>query len=210
MQLAIVAAPLFTDGLVLQRVEARLRYIELVQHGKRKRQDHEVGDHVARTGGCLEGECVPPVRRFLDPGQTLAHLDDVPAQVAGHGLRQLLIAAADVELLVRLAEDRQRVRIGLEPEQEDQVERRLLGRIGAVLDHVGDVEERPERRAMSTGNTLLDVLIDAHPIQRPPRRCVRVERGGETGGFRVGGDSVRHDQEIPIRLALRVVPPKKW
>ena len=114
MQLAVVTAALFGDGLVLEGVEARPRDVELVQHRKRKRQHHEVGDHVARAAGSLEGDFVPAVRGFLDPRQALSHLDDVPTEVAGNGFRQLLIAAADVELLVGLAEDRQRVGIAAE------------------------------------------------------------------------------------------------
>ena len=148
---------------------------------------------------------VPAVRGFLDPRQTLPHLDDVPTEVAGHGFGQLLIAAADVELLIGLAEDRQRVGIRLKTEQENQVESRLLHRIGAVLDDVGDVEERPERRAMTAGNTPLDVLMKAHLIQRPPGRRVRIKRRGEAGSLGVGGDSVGHGEEILIRLTLRIV-----
>ena len=112
MQLAVVTAALFGDRLVLQGVEARPGNVELVQYRKRQRQHHEVGDHVGRAAGSLEGDFVPAVRGFLEPRQALPRLDDVATEVAGDGFGQLLIAAADVELLIGLAEDRQRVGVG--------------------------------------------------------------------------------------------------
>ena len=110
MQLAVVTAALLGDGLMLEAVEARLGEVDLVQHRERKRQNDDVGDHFARAAGSFEREPVPAVCGFLDPREPLPHLDDIPAKGAGHGFRQLLIAATDVKLLVRLAEDRQRVR----------------------------------------------------------------------------------------------------
>ena len=126
-----------------------------------------------------------------------------PPRMRGDGFRQLLIAAADVELLVGLAEERQRAGIGLEPEQENQVERRLLGRIGAVLDDVGDVEERPQRRAMAPGNAPLDVVVDAHLIQRSPGRRVANRRwSGKPAASASAGDAVGDGEEILDRAWL--------
>ena len=62
---------------------------------------------------------------------------------------------------------------------------------------------------MSAGNTPLDVLVNAYPIQRLAGRRVGVERGGKAGGLGVGGDSIGHGEEILIGPALRIVPAEE-
>ena len=71
--------------------------------------------------------------------------------MVGDPFGQPLVAAADVEALVGLTEDRQRVLLRLKAEQVNQIEGRLLRRIGAVLDDVRDVEQLSERRAWPPG-----------------------------------------------------------
>ena len=60
---------------------------------------------------------------------------------------------------------------------------------------------------MPSGDAALDVVVDAHAVQRPARRGVRVERRWKAGCLRVSGDDAGHGSEIPIGLAFRVVPP---
>ena len=72
MQLAVVTASLFGDGLMLQRVESGPGDVQLVQHGERQRQDHEIGGHFGRAAGALECDLVSAVRGFLEPRQALS------------------------------------------------------------------------------------------------------------------------------------------
>ena len=111
MQLAVVAAALFGDRLVLEGVETR----------PGMSSSFSTANGSASTTKSATTSLVPLARskvtlyrpsRFPLPRQALPHPDDVAAEIAGDGFRQLLIAATDVELLVGLAEDRQRVGSG--------------------------------------------------------------------------------------------------
>ena len=69
-----------------------------------------------------------------------------PVQPRREPVGDLVVAADDVVLLVRLAEDPE-LALAAVAEQVEQVERALLAALGAVLDVVGDVEQLAELRA---------------------------------------------------------------
>ena len=107
---------------------------------------------------------VKPLPLLLDRLEAMAALD-----LRLEPLRQLvddaLVAAADLVALVALAEQRQLARV-LEvagADQEDEVQRRLLAGIEAVLGDVGDFEQlaHPAGRA-----DLVEVLRHRHAVER--------------------------------------------
>jgi hypothetical protein len=49
---------------MFQRVESCPRDIQLVEHGERQRQDHEISRHFSDAAGTLECDLVPTVRGF--------------------------------------------------------------------------------------------------------------------------------------------------
>ena len=108
-------------------------------------------------------------------------LRDLAPQRRGHRLRDLVVAAADVVLLVGLAEQAQ-LALADVAEQVEQVERALLVALGAELDVVRDVEQLPEARLDAARHALLDPLRDRHRVEHAAARggdpVGRRERGG--------------------------------
>ena len=109
--------------------------------------------------------------------------------------RQALVAAPDVVLLIRHAEDGEAFGRRLVGEQVEKIERGLLGGLGAVLDVVGDIEQTPERRGVAARHARLDPVVDAHDDRaRSPRACICSTRS----------DSPRHsDPSSPLRAPAR-------
>ena len=85
----------------------------------------------------VRAACRPAHRHELG---TCRDLTGEPGPEAG---RDLVVAAADVVLLVRLAEDPQLARPHV-AEQVQEIQRALRRGLGAVLDVVGDVEQPAE------------------------------------------------------------------
>ena len=122
----------------------------------------------------------------------------------GHSAGQLLVAAADVKTLVRLAEDRERVVLRLEGQEVDEVERRLIGALGAVLDLVGRVEEEAERRLVPARHPRLDPVEHAHVVELARGVGEVVEGGGERCRRFVGGDRLEHRRKVGVGLRLGI------
>ena len=80
----------------------------------------------------------------------LAPERDLAAEGRVSSAGDLIVAAAHVVLLVRLAEDPHLARPRV-AEQVEHVQRALLAGLGAVLDVVGDVEQLTELRADPAG-----------------------------------------------------------
>jgi hypothetical protein len=78
-----------------------------------------------------------------------------------------------MELLVRLAEGPELAGTRV-PEEVEHVQRALHRCLGAVLDVVGDVEHLPERRGVTTGDVVLDPLVERHLVEDLPARRERV------------------------------------
>src|SRR5207245_6700841 len=89
-------------------------------------------------------------------------------------LGQVLVPTGDVVALVGDAVDSEALRAGLVGEQVDDVERRLVGRVRAVLLVVGDVEQPAERGAVASGYARLDPVVGAHVVERVAGRLVLV------------------------------------
>ena len=154
----------------------------------------------------LEGQAVAPGGRLPDRDQLASgHDRGAHPEMVGDRLGELLVPAPDVEALVRLAEDGQPGRLGLEREQVDQVERRLLGGVRAVLDRVGRVEQHPERRGVSARHPRLDPVVHAHGVEGRARVGEIVERRRERRRRLVGDDRFEHRREILVGLRLGVV-----
>jgi hypothetical protein len=92
-------------------------------------------------------------------------------------LRDLVVAADDVVLLVGRPEDPQ-LALARVAEQIEQVEAALLGRLGAVLDVVGQVEQLAELGCAAAGHVEVDVLRDRQRVEvATALRGRAVERG---------------------------------
>ncbi len=68
--------------------------------GERQCENHEIRCHFSGAAGSLECDLVSAVRGFDDPRQAVPQPDGIVAKEARDRFGQLLIAAADVELLV--------------------------------------------------------------------------------------------------------------
>src|SRR5690606_14435238 len=104
LELAVAAAPLLTDRAALERIETGTREVDLVEHGKRQRQHDVVVSDFAARAALLERQPVATAGGLLDLRQTPAAAEPI-AEIGRDRFRQALVAAADVKLLVRLAED---------------------------------------------------------------------------------------------------------
>ena len=116
----------------------------------------------------------------------------------------LIVASPNVEALVGLAEEPQ-LRPGV-AEQVEQVQRALLGRVRAVLDRVGDVEQLSESRRVTTRDRHFDPVGDRHRVEltASPRRVV--VRGRVVGVGHVLVDRGPRDLEVRRHLLVRVGP----
>src|SRR5829696_1151975 len=168
VELGVGAHRQLADRARLARVEAGLGEVDGAQHRERQREHDPVGRDARRGRALLERERVAPARGEPDRDE-LGALRDLPVQRGGHRLHELVVAAADVELLVGGSEQPQ-LALARVAEQIEQVERALLGALGAELDGVGDVEQLPEARRAPAGHALLDPLRDRHRVQLPPAR----------------------------------------
>jgi hypothetical protein len=131
------------------------------------------------------------------------------AEMLGDPRRQLLVAAADVVTLVRFAEDVESfARLGLlvGPEQIDNVERALVGRVGPVFDGVGDVEQGANWRFAAAGDAAVDPLGARHLIELLPFGREPVVSGRLARGFEILGDrSLNAASPVLVSLLDRVV-----
>ena len=137
---------------------------------------------------------------------TLLDRDELPAErdlareAGGEAVGDQVVAAADVETLVRLAEERE---LGLldEADQVEEVERALNIRLGAVLDVVRDVEQLGELRVAAAGDRLVEVLRDRHVVELEPALREAVVERRVAGGLRVVAPDLRRalDSRSPAR-----------
>jgi hypothetical protein len=109
-----------------------------------------------------------------------------------------------VEPLVRLTEDGERVVLRLEGHEVDEVERRLLSALGAVLDLVGRVEEEAERRVVPARHPRLDPVEHAHVVELARGGGEVVEGGGKRCRRFVGGDRLEHRRKVDGGLRLGI------
>ena len=158
------------DGTPLERVEARPGVVEAAENGERQRQDHMIGPDALRPVGRFEVQGNPAIGLAPERAEPRVKPHRVLRKSCRDGPRQPVVAARDSEALVGHAGQGQPPSGRLLPEEVHEVERRLVGRRGAVLERVGDVEEPAEPRRRATRDARLDPLPDAHAVERHPRR----------------------------------------
>ena len=146
-----------------------------------------------------------PSRFAADRCHPPARLDRPAAQVVGDRFRQLLVPTGKVEVLVRLAEDREAGAGGLAVEQVDDVERRLVVRVGAVLLRVRRVEQAAEPRAVAAGDVLLDPAVDGQPVEKAAGRRRAGVRRRVAGRVVLVVEDLQHRLEVTVELLVRVV-----
>ena len=114
----------------------------------------------------VEIESIAPTSRLPQADQPHAALHyRIPTPMPDYRLRQLLITAADVEALIRLAEDFERRWVRLKGEEIHQIERGLLRGVRAIFDGVGGVEEEAEWRIVPALDARLNPVEDAHVVE---------------------------------------------
>ena len=142
---AFVPMPSSLIAVVLTALKPAFEKLTSTQHRERQREHDVVGDDRASSRRRSERERVRAVIVLLDRGQR--HVcRDLRRELRREDRRDLIVAAADVELLVRLPEGAELAGARV-AEQVEHVQRALHLRLGAVLDVVGDVEHRAELRA---------------------------------------------------------------
>ena len=130
----------------------------------------------------------------------------------GEAIGDQVVAAADMETLVRLAEERE---LGLldEADQVEEVERALDVGLGAVFDVVRDVQQLCELRVAPAGDRLVEVLRDRHLVELEPALREAVVEGRVAGGLRVVAPDLRRALDVCGRLreavALAVEPGRQ-
>jgi hypothetical protein len=206
VELGVGAHRELADRARLDQVEAGLGKVDRAAQDRERQREHDaVGGDRLRGRALLEGQRVAPTGGQGDADQLRAHRD-LALERCGHRLRDLVVAAAHVELLVRGAEQPQLALAGV-AEQVEEVERALLVALGAELDVVRDVEQLPEARRGAAGHALLDPLGDRHRVEHPPAlgrgRVGRRVRGGRDVLVELLVDAV----EVLGGLRERVWPP---
>ena len=173
-QLAVGTHRELVDRRRLQPRQPRLGQVDLAQQGERQREHHVVGDPAGRRR-TRPGDQGPGAVRVADQcGEGRPELDLLRQQRCEAG-RDLLVAAADVVLLVARAEDAQ-LPLTREGQQIEHVQRALRRALRAVLDRVGDVEQLTQPRGRTTGHVRRDPVADRHPVQlQTARRVAGVE-----------------------------------
>src|SRR3984957_15768460 len=131
------------------------------------------------------------------------------AEMLGDPYRELLVAAADMIALVRGAEH---VEAGagfgllVGAEQIDDVQRALVGGVGAVLNRVGDVEQSADRRFPPAWDAALDPFGDRHLVELLPFGRELVVSRRFAGGLQILGDRLLNAAPpILVRLLHGVV-----
>ena len=81
----------------------------------------------------------------------------------------------------------------------------LIPRLGAVLGHVGELEQLAEAGAAPPGHDLLDVLRDRGPVQFAAAR-----RRGEVGGRIAGGVHVAPQRRPHLAVVLGRLRVRVW
>ncbi len=203
MELRVRPHPELANREHLPRREAGAGEIDgPAEDGERDGEDEHVRRDGRRPAAGVEAERVgaargPPDGGELGPGRDLA------AQFLRKPGRDLVVPAANVVLLVRLAEDT-KLPLAHEAEQVEEVQRALLGRVGSVLDRVGDVEQPAEARPHPIRDRLLDPVDDREPVELASALRGAVEERGIAGGRDVLVDLLPHLLEVVGDLGLRV------
>ena len=111
--------------------------------------------------------------------------------------------------LVGLAEDLEVARLRAVAEQVHEVERGLVGGLGAVLLVVGDVEQTAERGAVTARDVRLDPVVDRHPVEGEPRLREGVPERRIARRLHLALQRVVHGLEVLRRLVVRVPPAEE-
>ena len=166
----LAPAPSFVIAVFLSGSKPALAVSSVAQHAEAHAQHGVIGRHGLLPVRGVEPERDRAVGVRLHRAQPPAHAYCRSAlrlhDRVAHRDREQGVAADDVESLVGLAVERERS-AGV-AEQVDEVERGLLGRLGSVLDVVGDVEQLAERRRVAARHAGLDPLVDAHVVEGDP------------------------------------------
>ena len=131
---------------------------------------------------------------------------DLACEAGGESIGDLVVAADDVVLLVRGAEDAE-LALTRVAEQVEQVERALLGRFGAVLDVVRDVEQLPDPRFHPVLEGLLDPVDDRHVVELAASLGRDLERGRVARGGDVAVDLLPRVLDVVGHLRVGVRRP---
>jgi len=100
LQLGVAAHAELVDRAQLASAEARVRKVDHAQQRERQREDHAVGDFLALRHIAQKGQSIAPVRPARKPDQTAARRD-LSVDRGGQPGHELIVAAADVEALIR-------------------------------------------------------------------------------------------------------------
>ena len=119
--------------------------------------------------------------------------------------RQLRVAADDVVALVGGAVNREVARARFVPEQVDQVQRRLVLRLGAVFLVVGGLEQRAHRRGVAAGDVVLDPVVQRQLVEELPGGRGEVVERRIARRLHLALERVVHGLEVVARLRERVV-----
>ena len=207
LELRVAAGAELRDRGFLQRREAGARVVERAQDGETHAEDHVIELEGLRLARSRETERHGPVGIRGDRLHRPTGLEARTPEVRRDRLRQLLVAAGDVEPLVRGAEDREVPRRCLIGEQVDQVERRLIPRLGAVLLVVGRVEEATHPRVVAACDEVLvrDPVVDRHLVEADPRVRVGEERRRVARLLHLILERLVDRLEVLVRVVRRVV-----
>ena len=199
VQLRVRAHALLPDRDQLERLEARLRDVDGGAEDREREREHDlVGRDRLRRRLLGERE-----RERPDAFRRTATSSDPVVICPGS-------AAASRSVIWSLppatwyfsfeAPKRRRLPWPAVAEQVDQVERALLGRLGAVLDVVGDVEELPDPGVHPAREGLLDPVDDRHVVELAAARGRALERRRVARRRDVGMDLLPRRLEVVRHL----------
>ncbi len=152
-----------------------------------------------------EGEGLGAVTVAGHGGERVPLLDRARRECGRDGVRELVVAAGDVVALVGAAPDTEAARVGLRGDQLQEGVGGLGGGVGAVLDGVRDVQERPQVAGNPAGHTGVDPVSDGRVVERDGGGVVTVPGRGGAAGLHVVLDQLPDRLEVGVRLRARVV-----
>ncbi len=206
---------LLADGRELAGRQPESAQVHLAQLGERQGQHDMVGGHIMGAGATGERARVPAVAAAAHGLQAFSEVDDPGGQPADDPRDELVIAAADMPLLVGARQLRAvswltaAGRAVVVTEKVDQVERGLPGHRAAVLVEEDSHAQPAEVAAEAARDVLLDPLRGGRVVPSPPPGGVLVIPGGP-GRLAEGGVVEQPEPPrvpVPVEGRLRPEPP---
>src|ERR1051326_373538 len=110
-----------------------------------------------------------------------------------------------MEALIRFAEDAKIAGIRLKAEQIDQIQGALFFRLAPELLVISDIEELSHTGAVTTGDILLNPIIEAEMVKLIAGRRKAVVEGGKRGVLYLAPQHMKDLREVTICGLLQVV-----